>query len=142
MRRGHTLLELVVTLTLMALAGALAYPRLRGWLDWVAVQRSATELTTALAVTRSTAILRAIRARLEIRQDSLRLDGWENQGWVALGRWPGPEQHGVRMAVSNPFVTFGAIGLGWETANTGVVLTKGLQSATITTSRLGRVKRW
>jgi Tfp pilus assembly protein FimT len=141
-RRAHTLAELAVTITLMGVAMAAALPRLLGWLDWIAVERSATELTSALAVARGTAVTRAARIRLTIGQDSLRVDEWDDRSWVARGRWPGPDQHGVEMTVSNPIVTFNPIGLGWGTANTKVVLSRGLQSATITTSRVGRVKRW
>jgi Tfp pilus assembly protein FimT len=142
MSRGHTLPELALTIALVGVVMASVLPQLRGWLDWIAVQQTASEVTSALAVTRSAAIARAARTRLTIRPDSLRLDEWGDTTWVARARWPGPDQHRVTMAVSNPIVTFDPIGLGWGLADTKVVLSRGLRNATITTSRLGRVKRW
>lgn len=142
MRRGHTLLELAITVSLVGVVTAAALPRLLGWLDWIAVERSATELTSALVVARGAALTRAARTRLTIGPDSLRLDEWGDGTWVPVGRWPGPDRYSVAMTVSNPIVTFNATGVGRGAANTKVVLTRRLQIATITTSRLGRVKRW
>jgi Tfp pilus assembly protein FimT len=142
MRHGHTLPELALTIAVIGVVVATALPRIRGWLDWIAVQQSALEVTSALAVTRNAAIARAARTRLTISPDSLRLDEWDDTAWVAHARFPGPDGHGVTLAVSNPIVAFDPIGLGWGVANTRVVLSRGLQDATITTSRLGRVKRW
>jgi prepilin-type N-terminal cleavage/methylation domain-containing protein len=50
MRRGHTLLELIVTIGVMGIGVAFAFPKLQSWLDWIAVERAATEFTSALAV--------------------------------------------------------------------------------------------
>jgi hypothetical protein len=48
----------------------------------------------------------------------------------------------VALEVSNPVVVFEPIGLAWGLSNTTVVLRRGTHVATITISRLGRVKRW
>ena len=142
MRRGFSLLELAVWLTLVGLLAAIAWPRLAGVLDAIAVDRAARAVTTALAATRHAAILRGSRTRLVIGADSLRLDRWGAVGWEGLSRWPGPSKEGVALRVSNREVVFGPTGIGRGTANTKVVLRRGSRSATITTSRLGRVKRW
>jgi prepilin-type N-terminal cleavage/methylation domain-containing protein len=142
MRRGYTLFELVAAIMVMGVGVAFALPKIRSWLDWIAVERAAAELTSALAVTRNTAVLRGVRTRLSIQRDSLRLDKVKDQGWIPSGRWPGPAHQGVELAVSNPIVTFDPIGLGWGASNAKILLSRGLHIATITTSRLGRVKRW
>jgi prepilin-type N-terminal cleavage/methylation domain-containing protein len=142
MRRGFSLTELAVALAIVGIVTAITLPRVSSLLDRLAVERAATQVTTALAVARNAAVMTATHARLLIAADSLRIDRWDGGEWAALKRWAGPEEGGVAAVISNPVVEFGPLGVGWSAANTRVVLTRGLQSATITTSRLGRVKRW
>ena len=142
MRRGFSLLELIVTLAAAAVVTAITLPRLGGVLDWLAVDAEAAKVTTGLAVTRHVAIMRGTRARLVVAVDSLRIDRWDGRTWTPLVRWVGPGEGGVRLEVSNPEVVFGPTGIGWGASNTTVVLRRGSRFEMITTSRLGRVKRW
>jgi len=142
MPRGFTLTELAVAVTMVALLLAVGLPRLSGVLDWVAADRAAREVTTALAVARAAAVMRGTRTRVTIAADTLRIDRWEGADWRPYQRWPGPITEGVTLEVSNPEVVFGPTGMGWGASNTRVVLRRGSHTETITTSRLGRVKRW
>ena len=142
MRRGFSLVELIVTMAAVAVVTAVTLPRLGGVLDWLAVDNEAVRVTTALAVTRHVAIMRGARARLVVAGDSLRIDRWDDRTWIPLLRWVGPREAGVRLEVSNPEIAFGPTGIGWGASNTTVVLRRGSRFETITTSRLGRVKRW
>src|SRR5688572_6372925 len=142
MRRGFSVAELAVTITIAGLVTALTLPHLRGLADWIAVDTATREVTTALATARHAAVLRATRSRLVIAVDSLRVDRWGATAWEPLIRWGGPEDHGVDLAVSNPEVIFGPTGIAWGVSNTKVVLRRGSRSATVTVSRVGRVKRW
>jgi len=142
MRRGFSLLELIVTLAAAAVVTAITLPRLGGVLDWLAVDAEAAKVTTGLAVTRHVAIMRGTRARLVVAVDSLRIDRWEGRTWTPLVRWGGPGEAGVRLEVSNPEIVFGPTGIGWGASNTTIVLRRGSRFEMITTSRLGRVKRW
>ncbi|PYO26492.1 MAG: hypothetical protein DMD73_12565 [Gemmatimonadetes bacterium] len=142
MRRGFTLTELAVVLAILALVTAITLPRLEGLLDWIAVNTAAQDVTTAVAVTRNAAVMQGSRRRLLIARDSLRIDRWAGDSWAPLDRWPGPDEHGVALEVSNPVVVFDPIGIAWGLSNTKVVLRRGARSETITLSRLGRVKRW
>jgi len=142
MRRGFSLVELIVTMAAVAVVTAVTLPRLGGVLDWLAVDNEAVRVTTALAVTRHVAIMRGARARLVVASDSLRIDRWDDRTWIPLLRWVGPREAGVRLEVSNPEIAFGPTGIGWGASNTTVVLRRGSRFETITTSRLGRVKRW
>ena len=142
MARGFTLTELAVALALAALLLAAGLPRLASVFDWLAADRAARDVTTALAVARAAAVMRGTRARVTIAADTLRLDRWDGDDWRPYQRWPGPITQGVTLEVSNPEVVFGPIGLGWGASNTRVVLRRGSHTETITTSRLGRVKRW
>ena len=142
MRRGVTLVELAVVVVIVAIVTAITLPRLGDLLDWVAVNAAAQEVSTAMAVARSSAIMRGTRSRAVIAADTLRIDRWLGDSWGPLERWPGPNAHGVTLEVSNPEIVFDPIGLGWGVSNTKVVLRRGSRSEVITVSRLGRVKRW
>jgi prepilin-type N-terminal cleavage/methylation domain-containing protein len=139
--RGFTLIELVVVLTVLTVVVALGAPRLGPAFDRIATDGAARDVTTAIAVARAAAVLRGTRARLRIGADSLRVDREGPLGWEPYARWPGPSAVGVSLEVTNPEIVFGPLGLGWGPANTRVQLRRGSQLETVTTSRLGRVKR-
>jgi prepilin-type N-terminal cleavage/methylation domain-containing protein len=142
MAKGFSLIELAIVLCIIATLAAVGLPRLQPFLDRIATDRAAGEVTMALAVARHGAVLQGIRARLTIAADSLRIDRLEPAGWIPWKRWPGPADLAVGIEVSNPVVVFGPTGLGWGASNTMVVLRRGSHVETITVSRLGRVKRW
>jgi prepilin-type N-terminal cleavage/methylation domain-containing protein len=142
MRRGFSLPELALVVSVAGLLLVIGLPRLRGALDRIAVSRAAGELTTTLAVARHLAISYGMRTRVTIRPDSLAVDSLGRDGWAPWGAFPGPATHGVSLTVSNRVVQYNGIGIGWGLSNTRVVLRRGSHSETITTSRLGRVKRW
>jgi len=141
MRRGFTLLELVVVLAIVAMLTTFAVSRLLPLVDWIAADGAARDVTSALAVTRTAAVLRGTRARLRIATDSLRIDREGPAGWEPYARWAGPAYAGVTLTVSNPEVVFSPLGIAWGLSNTRIVLSRGSQIETITTSRLGRVRR-
>jgi Tfp pilus assembly protein FimT len=142
MSRGVSLVELIFVLCIIMALAAVGVPRLQPFLDRIAADHAAREVTTALALARHGAVLQGIRARLTIAADSLRIDRLEQRGWIPWKRRPGPDHLGVAMETSNPVVTFGPSGMGWGMSNTRVVLRRGSQVETITVSRVGRVKRW
>jgi type IV fimbrial biogenesis protein FimT len=140
--RGYSLVELTIVLAVIGLVTAMALPGWATLLDRIAIERAASEVTTALAVARNAAVLRATRARLSIAADSLGIDEWEDRAWMPVWRCPGPKSHAVSLEVSNRIVIFGATGIGSGPSNTMVVLRRGTQTVKITMSRIGRVKRW
>src|SRR5882762_9857998 len=125
MPRGYSLAELAVVLVIVSLVMAITLPRFGELLDRIAVERAASELTTALATARNRAVLQTTRARLSLAEDSLRIDQWGDVAWEPETRWPGPARHGVTLTTSNPTVIFDPRGLGWGLANTRVELRRG-----------------
>jgi len=142
MRRGVTLAELMVVLTIVVIVTAITLPRLTRLRDWIAVNAAAQDVTTSIAVARNAAIMQGVRSRAVITPVSLRIDRWQGDSWEPVLRWAGPQQHGVMLAVSNPAIVFDPIGLGWGVSNATIELRRGDRVETITVSRVGRVKRW
>jgi len=137
MRRGLTLAELMVVLAILAIVMA-SHSLACGVRDWIAVDAAAHEVTAAISVARSAAIMQGTRSRTVIAADSLRIDRWQGDTWGDLERWPGPEGRGVALEVTNPIVVFDPIGLAFGLSNTKVVLRRGTHVATLTVSRIGR----
>jgi len=142
MRRGFSLAELAIGLAITAVLLGLGLPRLTGILDWIAADRAARDVTTAIAVARATAVAQDERIRVTIAMDSLRVERWVDGVWRPRQAWPGPAAYDVALEVSNPEIVFVPLGMAWGVSNTKVVLRRGSQVETITVSRLGRVKRW
>jgi prepilin-type N-terminal cleavage/methylation domain-containing protein len=142
MSKGFTLLELMIVACIAAILVTFWLPRAARLIDWLETERAVRDVTTALAVGRNGAVLKATRARVTFGTDTIRIDRFESQGWVPWWRTPGPASHGVVMEVSNPVVVFGPNGIGWGASNTRIVLRRGSQAETITMSRVGRVKLW
>jgi len=142
MSKGFTLLEMMVVLAIAGVLLGMWLPRAARLQDWLETERAARDVTTALAVGRTGAVMQSTRARVEIGADTLRIDRFGASGWTPWWRVPGPASHGVTLEVSNPIVTFGPTGMGWGVSNTRIVLRRGSQAETITTSRVGRIKRW
>ena len=142
MAKGFTLLELLVVTCIAAILTALWIPRATRLIDWLATEHALRDVTTALAVGRNGAVMHATRARVVFAADTIRIDRLESAGWIPWWKTPGPASHGVAMEVSNPIVTFGPNGIAWGASNTRIVLRRGYQVETMTTSRVGRVKIW
>jgi prepilin-type N-terminal cleavage/methylation domain-containing protein len=142
MSKGFTLLELAIAVCIAGLLLGFWMPRAARLVDWLETERAARDVTTALALGRNGAILQSTRARITFSADTLRIDRLGALGWEAWWRTPGPASHGVSLEVSNPVVEFGPTGMGWGVSNTKIVLRRGSQAETITTSRVGRVKLW
>jgi prepilin-type N-terminal cleavage/methylation domain-containing protein len=141
MRKGVTLPELVVVIVMVGILLGLALPRLAAWLDWLAVDRAAQEIAAFHWTARFTAIFRAQRVRLDFSSDSLRatLEGPTDSVFL---RWPGPARYGVSLTASRSTIRFQANGLGLGAADTKLVLRRGAEAESLTTSLLGRLKRW
>lgn len=141
MRRGFSLPELTLVLALVGLLLTIAVPRLWVWHDRWAVDRATHDMMSFYAVARFRAVAQSRRIRLEFGQDSLRAVFEGVTDSVAFV-WPGPARHGVQLAASRRSIAISPMGIGWGGANTKLVLRRGEAGDSLTTSRLGRLKRW
>src|SRR5438552_18341719 len=102
MRRGFTLTELAVVLAILAVVTAITLPRVQRWLDWIAVNTAAQDVTTAVGVTRHAAIMQGGRRRLVIARGSLPTARRSADSWASPERWAGLDRHGLAPVVPSP----------------------------------------
>lgn len=139
MRRGVTLVELVVTCTFAGLVAGIALPRAGALLDTIRLQQASHEVAGAVTLARAVAIRRASYARLIIDdvRDELRIEsGTDTLHRRALGA-----MHRVSLSASRDTITYAPSGLGYGVANSTIVVSIGQRAETVTVSRLGRMRR-
>ena len=136
-RRGATLLELAITLAVLAIVLGIALPSQAASRDAASVRAATRELVDLLATARELAVARGAAA---VHLDSA--------AGVARLRAPGAPPrdlplgalHGVRVEASRDSLAFDGRGLGRGAANLCVVVHRGAAADTVVVSRLGRVR--
>lgn len=141
MRRGFTLLELLIVLVIGAALLGLSVPHWARYRNRLAARRAAAEVASFYHTARYGAILRGHRVRMEFSASGLRAIYEGAADSVFLVR-PGPARFGVDLTASRSTIRIGPTGLGYGTANTTLVFRRGAAAESLTTSRLGRLKRW
>jgi len=122
------------------LLGLLA-PRWGALRDRLTVDRATREVASFYQTARYGAIMRAQPVRIEFGAASLRAvyEGVRDSTFLTR---PGPARLGVTLDASRPVIRISPNGIGYGAANTSLVLSRGSAADTLTTSRLGRLKRW
>ena len=141
MRRGVTLLEVISVITVIGIVMAVAAPHIAPWRDQRAASRASRELATFYNQARMSAIFRGSQVRLEFAADTLRAVFEGVADSVFLVR-PGPRRHGASLRASRPVIRVYPNGFGRGAANTKLVVQRGVAAESLTTSRMGRLKRW
>jgi len=141
MRRGFTIVELVVVMAMIGTLTGLLAPRWGALRDRLAVDRATREVASFYQTARYGAIMRAQSVRIEFGAVSLRAvyEGVRDSTFLLR---PGPSRLGVTLDASRPVIRISPNGIGYGAANTRLVLSRGASADTLTTSRLGRLKRW
>jgi len=140
MRRGVTLIEMLMVLAVIGLLAGWAVPKVSAWTDWLAVEGASREVSTVYAAARFAAAQRGTRIRVQFAPDSLRavFEGIHDSLFRVR---PGPLWRGVSLHTSQAVVRIGSSGYGWGAGNTTIVLQRNKVVDSIIISRLGRV-RW
>lgn len=137
-RRGATLFELVVLVTLIGILAGFSLPPFKRGYDRLETRSAAQETLTAFFVARASAIaagkpadvvIDVLRARLRV------VTGGDTVLAIAVGT-----RHGVAVAASRPSMTYTASGLGYGGANLRVIVARGAAAETVFVSREGRAR--
>src|SRR3979490_3405114 len=111
MRRGTTLLELVMVLTLVGMLGGLAAPHFAGVLDRLAVRRAVSEASMFYGAARFGAILQGSRVRIEFGPDSM-IAVYERATDSLFLRRDGPSRDRVQLRASRAVIRILPNGIG------------------------------
>ena len=138
MRRGASLLELVLVLVIIGITLSIALPRASAYADRLAVHRAALDIVSAHRRARILAVLRSEMVELQVGAAELSIR--PRGDTIALWRADGPAA--TRVALAGPIrtLTFSPIGISTGLSNASFHLTRGAASKTVVVSRLGRVR--
>lgn len=141
MRRGTTLIELLLVLVLLAVCGGMALPAIGSLRDGLLVRESASLLAGAHARARILALAEARIAVLDLAADSLLLRVIEGPAdTVERWRTGGPATLGVAGSGLPRRITFAPSGVTFGVANATYTLTRGAATRQVIVSRYGRVR--
>lgn len=138
-RQGFTLVETVVVLVVSGALLSIAVPRLSGLRDASAVRGAMTDLGSAFALARQTAVTRRIPVAVVF--DTAAGDVLLRSQGRTLLRHGLRTAYGVRVGSDRDSAVYDPRGLAYGLSNLSITIQRGNFSDTLTMSRLGRV-RW
>lgn len=136
-RRASTLIELVLTMALLGIVASIAIPSARTILDRMSVRSATQDVVLGLWAARNAATLRGDFASFIVDARAGRVRVVIGRDTVFTRDLAG--RRGVTVTVTRDSITYAPTGVGYGSANTTIVVSRGARAATITTSRLGRV---
>jgi len=139
MRRGVTLPELLLVLTVAGILGSVALLRSAAVRDRMSVRAAANETVSAFAVARRWSLSRAARTAIMIDTAGARLVVRSYSDTIAQRRLA--SSHGVTLSASRDSMAYAPNGLGYGASNLTMILRRGAAVETVFVSRLGRVRR-
>ena len=137
-RRGYTILELVIVVTIGALAMSIAIPRARNALDRITVRAASGDIISTLATARVYALAGGspITVDVDSTTGTIRLRHGND---LLLSRGVG-QAHGVRLSKTRDSLVYDPRGLGRGAANLSIIVRLRSAAETVFVSRLGRVR--
>lgn len=139
MRRAHTLIELAVTLALVALIAAIVVPSIAGVTERWRLRAATADVVNALVFAREAALARGTAATFVI--DAALGEVRVTCGADTLARRAVGALHGVTLAASGDSVRFGPDGLATGVSNLTLLIVRRARVDSVVVSRLGRI-RW
>ena len=135
------MVEVLIVVVMIGLLAGLGWPVISGTRDRLAVDRSVIETLTFFNTARLAAVLHGSRVRIEFGSDRL-VGAFEGSTDSTFLVATGPRAYGVTMTSSRDVIRIQSTGLGWGLANTKLVFRRGRAADSLTTSRLGRIRRF
>lgn len=139
MRRGATLPELILVLTMVGILGGIAVPRTVRWRDRMSVRAAAVETMATFASARRWSLSRSSRTAITV--DTVDATLTVRSFSDTITRRNLASSHGVTLSASRDSMAYAPNGLGYGASNLTIVLRRGTAAETIFVSRLGRVRR-
>jgi prepilin-type N-terminal cleavage/methylation domain-containing protein len=140
MKRGYTLLELIVSMAIAGLLGALAAPRLAALLDSAETSSAASRIAAAVAMARVAAVMRGHPTLMTVTPDLLLVRVVMGRDTAVVWTAPGPSAQSVVLTGPDRPVSFAPNGLARGVSNATFRLTRGTAVRQVVVSRLGRVR--
>lgn len=137
-RRGFNIVEITVTLAVVAILSAIVLPRAGGFVDALKVRGAVTEIEALFSLARHVAIARGAQSSLEI--DPLRGAIVVRVGEDTLARRDVVNSQGVTLRTTRTTVTYTPTGMGYGASNLTLIVARNRVADTIYVSRLGRVR--
>jgi Tfp pilus assembly protein FimT len=138
MRRGYSLVQMLVVLAIIAVLCGISIRRLSDARDGSAVRGAATQVATAFALARSAAVLRASRVAVVIDPNAATLRVLAEAETLHVRALH--SEFGVTLEATRDSVAYGPTGRGYGAANSSIILRRGSAADTVFVSRLGRVR--
>jgi Tfp pilus assembly protein FimT len=135
--RGTMLVELVLTLVIIAIVTAMAVPSVRTIADRMSLRRATHDVVLGLWAARNAATVRGDYVSFVLDAPAGRLRVVSGADTVYFRDLAA--RHGVTLDVTRDSITYAPNGIGYGAANTRIIVARGGKADTITTSRMGRV---
>ena len=136
-RHGTMLLELLLTMALLAIVAAVTVPGIVTTTDRLGAIGARHDVVLALWAARHAAITRGANASLVVDASAGRVQVVCAGDTVFARNVTAGRK--ATIAVTRDSITYAPTGLGYGAANTRIIVARGRWADTITTSRLGRV---
>lgn len=139
MRRAHTLPEVALTVTLLALVAAIAVPPLADTTGRWQLRAAVADVVNALVLAREAALARGSSAVFVV--DATRGELTVTCAGDTIARRALGPLYGVRLAATGDTVRYAPDGVATGVSNTTILVARGAHLDSVVVSRLGRV-RW
>ena len=138
MRRAFTIVELTVTLCILAVLAAIAMPWASELIDRAHIRGAVVEIESTFSGARHIAIARFAQATVDI--DTVTQAIYVSVGVDTLRKREIGADHGVRLSASRVRMSYSATGIGYGAANLSVFVRRNASVDTVFVSRLGRLR--
>lgn len=139
MRRGTTLVEQLLILTLLGILAAITAGAGARLADAITVHAAARDVADLFALARDNAVASGQRTAVRLIDLSGRVVVHADTDTIA--RLDLAQRSLVHLTASRDSMAYASSGLGYGAANLRVIVSRGSAADTLTVSRLGRVRR-